>query len=179
MANSSKLNGRMSAISPRLSSHPVRTNSSSRFWPRFSRELPQFAREHPPRAPTSGSNRRWSEFEKGTPDGISIESDGHLRQGPGLTELVTTPSTFVWSLAVDKTGRIFAGTGSPASVLRLGKNPGEKPFTLFEPRDLSVQALRFGPDGALYAATVPGGKVYKLNPDATTKRMNPMRHGRL
>ena len=109
------------------------------------------------------------EFEKGTPDGVSIESDGHLRQGPGLTELATTPSTFVWSLAVDKTGRIFAGTGSPASVLRLGKNPGEKPFTLFESRDLSIQALRFGPDGALYAATVPDGKVYKLNPDATTK----------
>ena len=70
---------------------------------------------------------------------------------------------------MDKTGRIFAGTGSPASVLRLGKNPGDKPFTLFESRDLSVQALRFGPDGTLYAATVPGGKVYKLNPDATAK----------
>jgi hypothetical protein len=109
------------------------------------------------------------EFEKGTPDGVSIESDGHLRQGPGLTELLTTPSTFVWSLAVDKSGRLFAGTGSPATVLRLGDKPGDKPISLFESRDLSIQALRFGPDGALYAATVPGGKVYKLNPDATTK----------
>ena len=109
------------------------------------------------------------EFEKGTPAGVSIESDGHLRQGPGLTELVTTPSTFVWSLAADKNGRVFAGTGSPATVLRLGEKPGEKPFTLFETRDLSVQALAIGPDGSLYAATVPGGRVYKLNPDATTK----------
>jgi hypothetical protein len=109
------------------------------------------------------------EFEKGTPAGVSIESDGHLRQGPGLTELVTTPSTFVWSIAADKNGRIFVGTGSPATVLRLGEKPGEKPFTLFETRDLSVQALAIGPDGALYAATVPGGRVYKLNPDATTK----------
>ncbi len=110
------------------------------------------------------------EFEKGTPAGVSIESDGHLRQGPGLTEFATTPSTFVWSMAVDKSGRVFAGTGSPATVLRLGEKPGDKPFTLFETRDLSVQALRFGPDGSLYAATVPGGKVYKLNPDATTKQ---------
>ena len=108
------------------------------------------------------------EFEKGTPAGVSIESDGHLRQGPGLTELVTTPSTFVWSVA-DKNGRIFAGAGSPAAVLRLDEKPGEKPFTLFETRDLSVQALTIGPDGSLYAATVPGGRVYKLNPDATTK----------
>ncbi len=110
------------------------------------------------------------EFEKGTPEGVAIESDGHLRQGPGLTELVTTPSTYVWSIAVDKKGTVFAGTGSPATVLRLGEKPGEKPFTLFETRDLSIQALAIGPDGALYAATVPSGKIYKLNPDATTKQ---------
>ena len=126
-----------------------------------------------PRASAQGTHlwqqSQMGEFEKGTPDGISIESDGHLRQGPGLTELVTTPSTFVWSLAVDKKGTVYAGTGSPATVLRLGDKPGDKPFTLLETRDLSIQALRFGPDGAIYAATVPGGKVYKLNPDATTK----------
>jgi hypothetical protein len=110
------------------------------------------------------------EFEKGTPEGVSIESDGHLRQGPGLTELATTPSTYVWSIAVDKKGSVFAGTGSPATVLRLGGKPGEKPFTLFETRDLSIQALAVGPDGALYAATMPSGKVYKLNPNATTKQ---------
>ena len=110
------------------------------------------------------------EFEKGTPAGVSIESDGHLRQGPGLTELVTTPSTYVWSIAADKKGTVFAGTGSPATVLRLGAKPGDKPFTLFETRDLSIQALVPGPDGALYAATMPSGKVYKLNPDATTKQ---------
>jgi WD40 repeat protein len=110
------------------------------------------------------------EFEKGTPQGVSIESDGHLRQGPGLNELATTPSTFVWSLALDKNGRVFAGTGSPGTVLRLGTQKDEKPFALFETRDLSVQALAVGPDGSLYAASMPGGKVYKLNPDATTRQ---------
>jgi streptogramin lyase len=110
------------------------------------------------------------EFEKGTPEGVSIESNGQLLQGPGLTELVTTPSTFVWAVAAGKAGHIFAGTGTPASVLRLAERPGEKPFTLFETHDLSVQALCLGPDGALYAATLPSGKVYKLNPNATEKQ---------
>jgi len=109
------------------------------------------------------------EFEKGTPQGVAIESDGHLRQTVGLTELLTTPSTFVWSLAVDKAGVVYAATGTPASVLRLAGQQGEKPFTLFETRDLNVQALCFGPDGTLYAATMPGGKVYKLNPASSTK----------
>ncbi len=110
------------------------------------------------------------EFEKGTPDGVAIESDGQLRQGPGLTEELTTPSTFVWALAAGKSGQVFVGTGTPASVLRLPVRKGEKPFTLFETKDLSVQALCLGPDGAIYAATLPSGKVYKLNPNATEKQ---------
>jgi hypothetical protein len=110
------------------------------------------------------------EFEKGTPDGVAIESDGQLREGPGLTEQLTTPSTFVWALVTDHAGQVFAGTGTPASVLRLAGRKGEKPFTLFETKDLSVQALCLGPDGALYAATLPSGKVYKLNPNATQKQ---------
>ncbi len=108
------------------------------------------------------------EFEKGTQQGVSIESGGHLRQGPGLKELVTTPSTFVWSVAVDRSGTAYAGTGSPATVLRMGKDG--KPFTLFETKDLSVQVLRIGPDGSLYAATLPSGKVYRLKPDADAKQ---------
>ena len=110
---------------------------------------------------------QFEEFEKGTPAGVAIESDGHLRQGPGIKELVTTPSTFVWSVAVDKNGTAYVGTGSPASVMRV--EPDGKTFTLFESKEVSVQALRFGPDGALYAGTMPGGKVYKLNPAATEK----------
>lgn len=105
------------------------------------------------------------EFEKGTPQGVELTSDGHLREGPGLTPVVTTPSTFVWSVAVDKSGTVFLGTGSPASVLRVGKD--NKVFTLFKTKDLTVQVVRLGPDGALYAATLPSGKVYKLNPNAT------------
>jgi hypothetical protein len=53
-------------------------------------------------------------------------------------------------------------------VQRIGQDG--KPFTLFESKDLSVQVVRLGPDGALYAATLPGGKVYRLKADATTKQ---------
>jgi len=104
------------------------------------------------------------DFEKGTPEGVALTSDGHLREGPGLTEVLTTPSTFVWSVAVDKNSTAYLGTGSPASVLRVGKDG--KPSTLFKTKDLTVQVVRLGPDGALYAATLPSGKVYKLKPDA-------------
>jgi hypothetical protein len=108
---------------------------------------------------------RLEEFEKGTPQGVALTSDGFLREGPALSEILTTPSTFVWSVASDNLGNSFLGTGSPASVLRVGKDG--KPFTLFETKDLSVQVVKLGPDGALYAATLPSGKVFKLNAGAT------------
>jgi len=108
------------------------------------------------------------EFEKGTPQGVALTSDGRLLAGPGLTDVLTTPSTFVWSVATDKAGIAYLGTGSPATVLRVGKDG--KPFTLFESKDVSVQVVRLGPDGTLYAATLPSGKVYKLKADATSKQ---------
>jgi WD40 repeat protein len=110
---------------------------------------------------------RFEEFEKGTPDGVAIGSDGRLFQGPALKETLTTPSTFVWSVATNKSGVAFLGTGSPATVLRVDQSG--KSFTLFESKDLSVQAVEIGPDGALYTATLPSGKVYKLDAAATEK----------
>lgn len=111
---------------------------------------------------------RIEEFEKGSPQGVAIASDGTLHGAPGLKEIATTPSTFAWSVAVDKTGNAYVGTGSPATVLRIA--PDGKQTPIFETRDLAVQVVRMGPDGALYAATLPSGKVYKLNPEATAKQ---------
>ncbi len=116
------------------------------------------------------SQSKLEEFEKGTPQGVAIESEGRLREGPGLKQLAITPSTFAWSVAVNKLGTAFVGTGSPGTVLRMPQTPGSKPFTLFDTKDLSVQVVRFGPDGSLYAATLPSGKVFKLKPDADTKQ---------
>lgn len=110
------------------------------------------------------------EFEKGTSQGVAIESDGRLREGPGLKDLYTTPSTFVWSVAANKSGVAFAATGSPGTVIRIARTAGSKPFELFETKDLSVQVVRVGPDGFVYAATLPSGKIYKLKADAETKQ---------
>jgi len=111
---------------------------------------------------------RLEEFEKGTPQGAALSSDGTVREAPGLKEIVTTPSTFVWSVAVDRNGTAYLGTGSPATVLRVGV--GGKPVTLFESHELGVQVVRLGPDGALYVATMPDGRVYKLKADATARQ---------
>ena len=50
--------------------------------------------------------------------------------------------------------------GAPARVYRI--TPDGKATIIFEPKELQVQALRTGPGDAIYAATAPDGKVYKL-----------------
>ena len=34
---------------------------------------------------------RIEEFEKGTPQGVALTSDGHLNEGPTLSDALTTP----------------------------------------------------------------------------------------
>ena len=115
---------------------------------------------------------RPDEFEHGVPRGVEITSDGKLRVGPSTREILTTPSTYVWAIASDNfatTGAaIYLATGSPASVLRVGpkSTSGDpKSTTIFESKSLAIQAVRLGPDGLLYAATLPDGKVYRLRPN--------------
>lgn len=113
------------------------------------------------------SESRFEDFERGTPNGVAITSDGHLVPGPESTAVLTTPSTYVWAVATDREGNAYLATGTPATVLRVG--PDGKSTTIFTSRDMSVQAVRVGPDGSVYAATLPSGKVYRIDPHAENK----------
>ncbi len=107
----------------------------------------------------------YESFEKGTPHGVAIRSDGALETSPVVTEVLTTPASYVWSVAADKRGNVYLGTGSPAMVLKVA--PDGTSTKLLETKDVSVQTVRMGPDGMLYAATLPNGKVYRIDPNGT------------
>ena len=107
----------------------------------------------------------FDEFEKGTAKGVAITSDGYLQLAPAFQALYTTPSTYVWALAADGTGAVFAAAGSPARVYRI--TPDGKAAVIFEPQELQVQALVVDRSGLLYAATSPDGKVYKIEHTGT------------
>jgi WD40 repeat protein len=108
--------------------------------------------------------RSWeqSSFEdlaKGTAQGVAILSRGGLELAPAFTPLVTTPSTYIWSIAAEPDGTLFAAAGSPARIYRISQG---KSSVIFAPQELQVQALVVDPAGVIYAATNPDGKIYKL-----------------
>jgi len=109
--------------------------------------------------------RTWeqSKFEdliKGTNKGVAVRSTGGLELAPAFTALSTTPSTYIWSIASDREGNLYAASGSPARVYRI--TPDGKSTVIFEPQELQAQALVVDKSGAIYAATNPDGKVYKI-----------------
>jgi hypothetical protein len=105
---------------------------------------------------------RYEEFEKGQPQSTAISSRGYLESGPALRSVLLTPSTYIWAVASDSQGNAYVGTGSPATVLKV--TPSGTSTKLFTTKELTVQTVRVGTDGSVYAATVPGGKVYRIKP---------------
>ena len=103
---------------------------------------------------------KYDDLIKGTSDGVAIRSTGGIELAPSFKLLYSTPSTYVWALAADEAGNVYAATGSPARIYRI--TPDGKASIIFEPQELQVQALEVGPGGVIYAATNPDGKVYKI-----------------
>jgi sugar lactone lactonase YvrE len=102
----------------------------------------------------------YEEFQRGTTRGVAIRSTGQLELAPAFKAIYTSPSSFIWGIAADKDGVVYAATGAPARVYRI--TPDGKSNVIFEPKELQVQSVALGQDGAVYAATSPDGKVYRI-----------------
>src|SRR5271168_113095 len=118
---------------------------------------------------------KFEELTKGTATGVAIRSAGGLELAPTFKSLYATPSTYIWAIAADDAGDVYVAAGAPARVYRL--TPDGKATIIFEPKELQVQALQTSPGGAIYAATAPDGKVYKLEHRPETKSQADSRRG--
>ncbi|HTR66998.1 MAG TPA: hypothetical protein VMH85_14565 [Terriglobales bacterium] len=102
----------------------------------------------------------FDELSKGTAKGIAIRSNGGLELAPAFKSLATTPSTYIWAIASDSAGNVYAAAGAPARVYQVTANGAAN--AIFEPQELQVQALLVDKNGVIFAATNPDGKVYRI-----------------
>lgn len=103
---------------------------------------------------------KFDDLAKGTANGVAIRSEGGLELAPAFKMLYASPSTYIWAVASDDAGNVYAATGAPARVYRI--TPDGKSTIIFEPQELQVQTLEVAPGGVIYAGTAPDGKVYKI-----------------
>lgn len=107
-------------------------------------------------------NRSRSEREQGDLNAVSLNADGTLTLGPAFETLASAADPYVWSLARDSKGTLYAGSGNDGKVYRLSK--GGKLENFFDSPELEVHALVVDAKDNLYVGTSPRGKIYRLSP---------------
>ncbi len=107
--------------------------------------------------------REKADFEKGEPKGISLSADGALRISPRLDPLYESTQPYLWALAQDGKGMVYAAGGNEGRIFRIPASGRGEVF--FKADDPEVHALAIDASGNLYAGTSPGGKIYKISPD--------------
>ncbi len=109
-----------------------------------------------------------ADFEKGDRKNLSLSSQGRLRLAPQFDELLDSSSVYLWALAQDSKGNLYAGGGGPggpgARVYIIP--PKGKGKVLAEFDGLEVHALAVDAKDRVYAATSPDGKIYRLSSSA-------------
>jgi sugar lactone lactonase YvrE len=116
----------------------------------------------------AGQTRTWTQseyadFEKGIMKDVSLRSDGLLTLAPRFREVLDTSSAYLWALARDSKGNLYAGGGPGAKLYRL--SPGGEKKTLAELDGLEIPAIAIDAQDRVYAASSPDGKVYRVSPD--------------
>ena len=105
----------------------------------------------------------FSDFDKGTFQGVAVRSDGKLTLAPKFEAFADPNLAQLWALRLDSRGRLYAAGGPDARVVRF--DAAGKATTVFESSELAAQTIAFDAKDNLYVATSPDGKVYKVTPD--------------
>lgn len=113
-------------------------------------------------APQFWRVRSAEEFLAGDVEGFTITSRGELRPGPTLRKLAGFSDPFVFAQATAPNGDRFFGTGNDGKVYRLRGTDLKLLYTASEPEIYSVAFH----DGAVYAASSPNGKIYRIDPES-------------
>src|SRR5580704_3191348 len=106
-----------------------------------------------------------ADFEKGSLTRLALSSEGRITLAPALKELFDPSVTFLWAVARDSKGNLYAGGGglggSKAKLIQV--DPSGKAKTLAEIDGMAIQALAIDRQDRVYAATSPDGKVYRVD----------------
>jgi len=109
----------------------------------------------------------YEDFDKGTPRGVALRSDGKLVLAPRFAPFADPNAAYLWSLRVDSKGNLYAAGGSNAKVLRFDSKGTAT--TIFESAEMTAQALALDAADNLYVGTSPDGKVYRITPAGEKK----------
>src|SRR5579864_6829188 len=106
-----------------------------------------------------------ADFEKGTLRKLSLSSEGRLTPAPVLSEVYDPSIAFLWAVARDSKGNVYAGGGGVGGTKSklIVVNAAGQAKTLAELDGMAIQAIAIDKQDRVYAATSPDGKVYRVD----------------
>ena len=106
------------------------------------------------------------DFESGKPENVSLSSKGELMLAPQLdTFFKDSKEVFIWCLAEDSKGNVYAGTGNAGKIYRI--TPEGESSLFYDSPEVSILTLAIDSNDNIYAGTAPDGLIYKLTDSST------------
>jgi sugar lactone lactonase YvrE len=112
----------------------------------------------------------FTDFIKGKFDGVSLGRDGRLTLAPKLDTFFASEQPVIWSVVTGPEGALYAATGHRGRVFRIDQSgtPGVI-WTADRPEVFALAA----DSKAVYAASSPDGKIYRLENGQATEYFDP------
>src|SRR5689334_17253314 len=98
----------------------------------------------------------FADYEKGVLKNLSVRSDGLLTLAPKSRELFDTATAYLWALAQDSKGNLYAGGGATAKLFRIPADGKGK--LLADLGSSEIHAIAVDSKDRVYVATSPDGK---------------------
>lgn len=101
-------------------------------------------------------------LEQGTLENVSIGKDGELRTSPKKEPLFLSNEPFVWDLARDSKGTLYASTGNHGRIYKI---TGADTSLFYESEKLTSYAMAIDKKDNLFIGTSPDGSIIKITPE--------------
>src|SRR5712691_4012905 len=106
------------------------------------------------------------ELSGGDLKGTTVDSLGRVRAGFDLGSLPLGEATSIWSTLVEPGGAVLLGTGNAGRIFRVA---GAQVVPFAETGQLAVTSLVTGFGKAVFAATIPNGRIFRLDGGKASK----------
>lgn len=116
-----------------------------------------------------------ADYDKATLHKVSLRSDGRVTLAPVFQEIYDTDLPYLWAVAEDSKGNVYAGGGSPgaAKAKLFAVDTAGKSRVLAELEGAAIQAIAIDKQDRVYAATSPDGKVFRVANGQASVFYNP------
>ncbi|MBP8274326.1 MAG: WD40 repeat domain-containing protein, partial [Acidobacteria bacterium] len=116
--------------------------------------------------PVTWTTATQAEFLKGQSIGVAVDEIGRVFAAPAISVVHDAASPQIWSLAGGPGDTWVAGTGGDGRVIR---SRNGQVATLLDTTETNIYAVTTAPDGRVFAASGPDGKVYAIDAAGASK----------